>query len=125
MPAERDEKGRLLPGHSVGAATRQKPGDPALPGAGRPVDIAKRLRERLQKGDTIDEILEIFEAQLKSADPAFWRMWLDREWPALQRLDAVQRVTVDRAPSADEVADSFSSLNGALAAGPSPGETEQ
>ena len=72
----RDEKGRFR----VGTA----------PGPGRPKNSRPRLvtalREALDEDETLARLREVAIARMEAGDPTFWRLLLDRVWPARAEL---------------------------------------
>jgi hypothetical protein len=74
----RDAQGRYLPGNP--------------PGPGRPKNSSPRLvtalREALDEDDTLERLRRVAIERMEAGDPAFWKMLLDRVWPAKVELSA-------------------------------------
>jgi hypothetical protein len=55
-------------------------------GPGRPLNSRPRLvtalREALDEDDTLERLRRVAIERMEAGDPAFWKMLLDRVWPA-------------------------------------------
>ena len=74
----RDAQGRYLPGTS---------GGPGRPLNSRP-RLITALREALDEDDTLERLRRVAIERMEAGDPAFWKMLLDRVWPARVELSA-------------------------------------
>ena len=72
----RDARGRFLPGNRPG---------PGRPTNSRPKLIAA-LREALDEDATLVKLRTVAIAKLEAGDPSFWKMILDRVWPARHEI---------------------------------------
>jgi hypothetical protein len=74
----RDAQGRYLPGNP--------------PGPGRPKNSRPRLitalRDALDEDETLERLRRVAIERMEAGDPAFWKMLLDRVWPARLELSA-------------------------------------
>jgi hypothetical protein len=74
----RDAHGRYLPG--------------ICGGPGRPLNSRPRLitalRDALDEDDTLERLRRVAIERMEAGDPAFWKMLLDRVWPARVELSA-------------------------------------
>jgi hypothetical protein len=74
----RDAQGRYLPGNP--------------PGPGRPRNSRPRLitalRDALDEDETLERLRRVAIERMEAGDPAFWKMLLDRVWPARVELSA-------------------------------------
>jgi hypothetical protein len=68
----RDTQGRFLPGTC---------GGPGRPLKSRP-RLVTALREALDEDDTLERLRRVAIERMEAGDPAFWKMLLDRIWPA-------------------------------------------
>ena len=61
-----------------------------MPGPGRPPNSRPRLitalREALDEDETLARPRRVAIAKMEEGDPAFWRMLMDRIWPAKLEL---------------------------------------
>jgi hypothetical protein len=80
MTAIRDNKGRYLPGTEPG---------PGRPKGSRPKLIAA-LREALDEDETLERLRRVAIQKMEAGDPTFWKMLLDRVWPARLELTGNQ-----------------------------------
>ena len=46
------------------------------------------LREALDQDDTLERLRRVAIERLEAGDPAFWKMLLDRVWPARLEMSA-------------------------------------
>jgi hypothetical protein len=76
--ADRDGRGRFLPGN---------PGGPGRPPNSRP-KLITALREALDEDATLERLRRVAIERMEAGDPAFWKMLLDRVWPARVELSA-------------------------------------
>jgi hypothetical protein len=74
----RDAEGRYLPGTC---------GGPGRPMNSRP-RLVTALREALDEDDTLERLRRVAIERMEAGDPAFWKMLLDRVWPAKLELSA-------------------------------------
>jgi hypothetical protein len=74
----RDAEGRYLTGTS---------GGPGRPKNSRP-RLITALREALDEDETLERLRAVAIEKLEAGDPAFWKMLLDRVWPAKLELSA-------------------------------------
>jgi hypothetical protein len=74
----RDSQGRYLPGTC---------GGPGRPKNSRP-KLITALREALDEDETLERLRQVAIERLEAGDPSFWKMLLDRVWPARVELDA-------------------------------------
>ena len=72
-----DEKGRFLSGTA--------PRGPGRPKNSRP-RLVTALREALDEDETLARLREVALARMEAGDPTFWRLLLDRVWPARVEL---------------------------------------
>ena len=70
-------KGVICPGHPV----------PGRPLNSRP-RLITALREALDEDDTLDRLRRVAIERMEAGDPAFWKMLLERIWPARVELSA-------------------------------------
>ncbi len=82
----RDAQGRYLSGTCGG-------------GPGRPLNSRPRLitalREALDEDATLDRLRQVAIERMEAGDPAFWKMLLDRVWPARVELSAETESVVE------------------------------
>jgi hypothetical protein len=75
----RDTRGRFLPGTCAG-------------GPGRPLNSRPRLitalRDALDEDETPERLRRVAIERLEAGDPSFWKLILDRVWPARVELSA-------------------------------------
>ena len=68
-------------------------------GAGRPLNsrpkLITALREALDEDDTLERLRRVAIERMEAGDPAFWKMLLDRVWPAKVELSAETEHTVE------------------------------
>ena len=61
-------------------------------GPGRPLNSRPRLitalREALDEDETLERLRRVAIERMEAGDPAFWKMLLDRVWPARLELSA-------------------------------------
>ena len=61
-------------------------------GPGRPLKSRPRLitalRDALDEDDTLERLRRVAIERMEAGDPAFWKMLLDRVWPARVELSA-------------------------------------
>ena len=74
----RDAQGRYLAGTS---------GGPGRPKNSRP-KLITALREALDEDATLERLRAVAIERMEAGDPAFWKMLLDRVWPARVELSA-------------------------------------
>ena len=70
--AVRAADGRCLPGTAPG---------PGRPRGSRPKRVTA-LREALDEDETLERLRAVAIAKLEEGDPSFWKLMLDRVWPA-------------------------------------------
>jgi hypothetical protein len=75
----RDAQGRYLTGTSGRRPGRPKNSRPKLITA---------LRETLDEDETLERLRRVAIERMEAGDPAFWKMLLDRVWPAKLELSA-------------------------------------
>jgi len=68
----RDDRGRYLSGTC---------GGPGRPLNSRP-RLVTALRDALDEDDTLERLRRVAIERMEAGDPAFWKMLLDRVWPA-------------------------------------------
>jgi len=79
------------------------PGCVSCPGhagwPGRPLNSRPRLitalREALDEDDTLERLRRVAIERMEAGDPAFWKMLLDRVWPARVELSAETEQVVE------------------------------
>ena len=76
----RDAQGRYLRGNPPG---------PGRPPNSRP-KLITALREALDEDDTLERLRRVAIESMEAGDPAFWKMLLDRLWPARVELTGEQ-----------------------------------
>ena len=76
----RDAQGRYLPGNPPG------PGRPA----NSPPRLVTALRAALDEDETLERLRAVAIRKMEEGDPAFWRMLMDRIWPAKLELGGHQ-----------------------------------
>ncbi len=81
----RDAQGRYLPGTC---------GGPGRPLKSRP-RLVTALREALDEDDTLERLRAVAIERMEAGDPAFWKMLLDRVWPAKVELSAETESVVE------------------------------
>jgi hypothetical protein len=68
-------------------------------GPGRPLNSRPRLitalREALDEDDTLERLRRVAIERMEAGDPAFWKMLLDRVWPARVELSAETESVVE------------------------------
>ncbi len=68
-------------------------------GPGRPLNSRPRLitalREALDEDDTLERLRRVAIERMEAGDPAFWKMLLDRVWPAKVELSAETESVVE------------------------------
>jgi hypothetical protein len=68
-------------------------------GPGRPLNSRPRLitarREALDEDDTLERLRRVAIERMEAGDPAFWKMLLDRVWPAKVELSAESESVVE------------------------------
>jgi hypothetical protein len=74
----RDTQGRYLSGTC---------GGPGRPQNSRP-RLITALRDALDEDDTLERLRRVAIERMEAGDPAFWKMLLDRVWPARVELSA-------------------------------------
>jgi len=74
----RDPHGRYLPGNPPG---------PGRPPNSRP-KLITALRDALDEDETLERLRQVAIERLEAGDPAFWKMLLDRVWPARLEVSA-------------------------------------
>jgi hypothetical protein len=74
----RDAQGRYLPGTG---------GGPGRPRNSRP-RLITALRDALDEDETLERLRRVAIERMEAGDPAFWKMLLDRVWPARVELTA-------------------------------------
>jgi hypothetical protein len=62
-------------------------GGPGRPLKSRP-KLITALREALDEDDTLARLRAVAIERMEAGDPAFWKMLLDRVWPAKVELSA-------------------------------------
>ena len=70
-----------------GAICLGLPGGPGRPKNSRP-RLITALREALDEDETLERLRAVAIEKLEAGDPAFWKMLLDRVWPARVELSA-------------------------------------
>ena len=75
----RDESGRYLPGTA---------GGPGRPLNSRP-RLVTALREALDEDDTLERLRRVAIERMEAGDPSFWKLLLDRVWPAKLELGGI------------------------------------
>jgi hypothetical protein len=80
----RDAQGRYLPGNPPG---------PGRPKNARP-KLITALRDALDEDDTLERLRRVAIERMEAGDPAFWKMLLDRVWPAKVELSAESESTL-------------------------------
>ena len=93
----RDAEGRYLPGTC---------GGPGRPLNSRP-KLITALREALDEDDTLERLRRVAIERMEAGDPAFWKLLLDRVWPAKVELSAESASVVEfrwseREPESDQ-----------------------
>jgi hypothetical protein len=91
----RDAQGRYLTGTCGG------PGRPLNSRSG----LVTALREALDEDDTLERLRRVAIERMEAGDPAFWKMLLDRVWPARVELSAETVSVVEfrwASPAADD-----------------------
>ena len=53
------------------------------------------LREALDEDDTLERLRRVAIERMEAGDPAFWKMLLDRVWPARVELSAETESVVE------------------------------
>ena len=81
----RDARGRYLPGTS---------GGPGRPKNSRP-RLISALSEALDEDETLERLRQVAIERLEAGDPSFWKMLLDRVWPAKLEVSAEQDTVVE------------------------------
>ncbi len=81
----RDAQGRYLTGTS---------GGPGRPPNSRP-KLITALREALDEDETLERLRRVAIERMEAGDPAFWKMLLDRGWPARVQLSAETESVVE------------------------------
>jgi hypothetical protein len=81
----RDAEGRYLPGTS---------GGPGRPLNSRP-RLITALRDALDEDETLARLRQVAIERMEAGDPAFWKMLLDRVWPARVELSAETESVVE------------------------------
>jgi hypothetical protein len=84
-PIRRDPHGRYLPGNPPG---------PGRPPNARP-KLITALRDALDEDDTLERLRRVAIERMEAGDPAFWKMLLDRVWPARVELSAESESVVE------------------------------
>jgi hypothetical protein len=79
------QKGVICPGHA---------GGPGRPTNSRP-KLITALREALDEDDTLERLRTVAIERMEAGDPAFWKMLLDRVWPAKVELSAESEHVVE------------------------------
>jgi hypothetical protein len=79
------QKGVTCPGHA---------GGPGRPTNSRP-KLITALREALDEDDTLERLRTVAIERMEAGDPAFWKMLLDRVWPAKVELSAESEHVVE------------------------------
>ncbi len=81
--------------HSTELVLRDAPGrylSGTCGGPGRPLNSRPRLitalREALDEDATLERLRRVAIERMEAGDPAFWKMLLDRVWPARVELSA-------------------------------------
>ena len=68
-------------------------------GPGRPLNSRPRLitalREALDEDATLERLRQVAIERMEAGDPAFWKMLLDRVWPARLELSAETESVVE------------------------------
>jgi hypothetical protein len=68
-------------------------------GPGRPLNsrpkLITALREALDEDDTLERLRRVAIERMEAGDPAFWKMLLDRVWPAKVELSAETESVVE------------------------------
>jgi hypothetical protein len=67
---------------------------PRRPLNSRP-ELITALREALDEDDTLDRLRRVAIERMEAGDPAFWKMLLDRVWPAKVELSAESEHVVE------------------------------
>ncbi len=91
----RDAQGRYLTGTC---------GGPGRPLNSRP-RLVTALREALDEDDPLERLRRVAIERMEAGDPAFWKMLLDRVWPARVELSAETEHLVEfrwASPAADD-----------------------
>ena len=81
----RDDRGRYLSGTC---------GGPGRPMTSRP-RLITALRDALDEDETLDRLRRVAIERMEAGDPAFWKMLLDRVWPARLELSAETESVVE------------------------------
>lgn len=106
--AQRDEKGRFLPGHAVGVRTRFYPGQPPANPKGRPWGVNKWvcvLRSRRYHRHELEDVVIDDRAPVNRREAAIRLLMpyieADQPRPTRPTLFEEYVVTLDKAPTAD------------------------
>ena len=89
------ETGLMEGVESESSSQRQRPLPPGnRTGARRPPNARPKLitalREALDEDETLERLKAVAIAKMEDGDPAFWRMLLDRVWPAKLELGGIE-----------------------------------